>query len=115
MPPNRQPRSAWISVIKEVQTPLSFFVLILLIIESFLCVVFIKSDLSPEHKWDITLWMIGIFIGDGLAVLGLTIWLPKNLLFRREEHSADQIDPSALKDQIEDLIVANVKDECLKK
>jgi len=111
----KQPSYHWVSILNQIQTPLSFFVLVLLIIESLLCVVLINADLSPEHKWHGFLWMIGTFIGDTLAVLVLTIFFPKNLLFRREEHSAPQIDPSALKDQIEDLIVVNVKDECLKK
>ncbi len=55
-----------------------------------------------------------IFIGVLLVVTALTIGWPKNLLYGKEEHSNPTLEPSALKDQIEDLIAANVKSECLK-
>ena len=45
---------------------------------------------------------------------GLTVFNPKNLLYGKEEHSAPQIEPSALKDQIEDIIHQRVKSEYLK-
>ena len=35
-------------------------------------------------------------------------------LWIKEEHREPLLEPSALKDQIEDLIAANVKSECLK-
>lgn len=58
--------------------------------------------------------MITLFIGV-LVIVSLFTWLaPQNLLFGKEEHSNPQLDPSALKDQIEDLIHLNVKAESLK-
>jgi len=39
---------------------------------------------------------------------------PKRLLYGKEEHANPALEPSALRDQIEDLIQANVKQECLK-
>jgi hypothetical protein len=58
--------------------------------------------------------MIGVFIGVVLIVTALTIFSPKNLLYGKEEYVNPALEPSALKDQIEDLISANVKPECLK-
>jgi hypothetical protein len=49
------------------------------------------------------------------VVTGLVIWFPKNLLFGKEEHSKPELEKTALRDQIEDLIHANVKQECLQK
>jgi hypothetical protein len=50
-----------------------------------------------------------------LIVTLLTLCRPKNLLYGKEEHLNPALDPSALKDQIEDLIYANVKPESLQK
>ena len=58
--------------------------------------------------------MIGVFAGVVLIVTVLTIFMPKNLLYGKEEHSAPQVEPSALKDQIEDIIYQRVKPDCLK-
>ena len=44
----------------------------------------------------------------------LTFVNPRNLLYGKEEHSAPQIEPSALRDQIEDIIYQRVKGEYLK-
>jgi hypothetical protein len=59
--------------------------------------------------------MIGLFMLVVVIVTGLVIWAPKNLVFGKEEHASPQIHPSALRDQIEDLIIQNVKSECLKR
>lgn len=53
--------------------------------------------------------------GSGYPETPKTIaWDPKRLLFGKEEHVNPSLEPSALRDQIEDLIQANVKPECLK-
>jgi len=53
--------------------------------------------------------MIGLFVMVVFIVTSLVVWAPKNLVFGKEEHSAPHTDPSALRDQIEDLITQNVK------
>ena len=100
--------------LQALTTPLTFLGLALLIIEATLAVVLSSSKLSEEHVWAGFLWMVGIFIGI-LAVATLFFWVkPKNLLFGKEEHANPALEPSALKDQIEDVIASNVKAECLK-
>ena len=59
--------------------------------------------------------VIGLFLMVLFVVTGLVIWKPKNLLIGKEEHSKPELEKSALRDQIEDLIYANVKWECLQK
>lgn len=59
--------------------------------------------------------MIGIFVAVVIIVTFFTMLNPKNLLYGKEEHNQPQVEPSALKDQIEDLIYKNVKSDCLKK
>lgn len=100
--------------IRAITTPLGFFALALLIVEATLAIVLTWSKLDAEHIWSGFLWMIGTFIGVVLIVTALTIFNPKNLLYGKEEHANPALEPSALKDQIEDLIAANVKPECLK-
>jgi hypothetical protein len=57
--------------------------------------------------------MIGIFIGVVILVT-LFVWLkPESLLFEKEQYLPPELDPSALRDQIEDLIFKNVKPESL--
>jgi hypothetical protein len=106
--------SHWTQILKAIATPLSFFVLTLLIIESTLSIVLIYAGFTEAYKWTGFLWMVGIFIGVVGFVAGMTIWNPKHLLYGKEEHSNPQLEESALRDQIEDLIVAKVKSGCLK-
>ncbi len=100
-------------VLRSVDNPLAFFVLNLLIIEATLTIVLTCSRLSEDHIWIGFLWMIGIFFIEVLIVAGFTIFAPKNLLYGKEEHRELLLEPSALKDQIEDVIAARVKAEAL--
>ena len=102
-------------IIRAITTPLGFYVLSLLIIEATLGLVLTASKLSEEHVWWGFFVMIGLFVFVFVIVTGLAIWNPKNLLYGKEEHREPLLEPSALKDQIEDLIHANVKPECLQK
>jgi len=100
-------------VLRAITTPLGFYVLSLLIIEATLCLVLTASRLSEEQVWWGFFVMIGLFVLVSCIVTGFVIWNPKNLLYGKEEHREPLLEPSALKDQIEDLIHANVKPECL--
>lgn len=102
-------------VLQFIAAPLGFYVLALLIVESSLALVLTVAGLDDDQRWWGFLCMIGLFILVVLIVTGLVVWAPKNLLFGKEEHAAPQIHPSALRDQIEDLIVQNVKPEYLKR
>ena len=116
MPPAKttRKRSERERLIGVITAPLGFFVLALLIIEGTLAIVLVSSKLDAEHVWCGFLWMIGTFIGVILIVTGLTIWKPKHLLYGKEEHASPALEPSALRDQINDLINARVKEESLK-
>ena len=103
-----------IGILQHINAPLGFYVLSLLVIESTLALVLAAGGLDRQHKWIGFLCMIGVFVLVILVVTGLVIWAPKNLVFGKEEHAVPLTDPSALKDQIEDLVVQNVKAECLK-
>ena len=103
------------AVISQITTPLGFYVLALLIVESTLCIVLTTSKLSEERIWSGFLWMISVFIGVVIVVTLFACFNPRHLLYGKDEHSDAELEWSALKDQIEDLIAANVKSECLKK
>jgi len=100
-------------ILQQVRTPLGFYVLTLLIVEGTLSIVLACSKLTEEHIWSGFLWMIGVFIGV-VVLVTLFVWLkPESLLFEKEEYLPPELDPSALRDQIEDLIYKNVKPESL--
>ena len=94
-------------------TPLGFYVLALLIIESTLGIVLTAAKFDQEYKWLGFLCMIGVFAAVVVIVTILTAWKPKHLLYGKEEHSIPQIEPSALRDQIEDIIHQRVRPESL--
>jgi len=104
----------WTGIIHAVTTPLGFYVLALLIIEATLTIVLSSGKLGEAQAWNGFLFMLGTFAVVVLIVTILTVFCPKNLLYGKEEHANPVLAPSALKDQIEDLITANVKPECLK-
>ena len=116
MAPNKKSNKfkGWAGLIEVIKAPLGFYVLALLIVESTLAIVLTRSSLTEEHVWAGFKLMIWILGGVLLIVTAFAFWKPKNLLYGKEEHHEELLEPSALKDQIEDLIEANVKSECLK-
>ena len=117
MPVAKKPKlgSGWPGIIQAITTPLGLYVLSLLIVEATLGLVLSASKLSESHVWYGFFVIIGLFLLVVGVVTGFAIWNPKNLLYGKEEHSNPALEPSALRDQIEDLIAANVKPECLQK
>ena len=115
-PPNRKTNRSkeTANLIEVIKTPLGFYVLALLIVESTLAIVLSCSKLSEDHVWWGFISMIAVLIIVVLIVTVFAILKPENLLYGKEEHYNERLDPSALKDQIEDLIETNVKAECLK-
>jgi hypothetical protein len=109
------PSKGRMDLIGVINTPLGFYVLALLIVESTLAIVLSCSKHSEDHVLEGFKWMIGVLGAILLIVTSLTIFNPRNLLYGKAEHFSPALDPSALKDQIEDLIHANVKPECLQK
>lgn len=117
MPPakNSKSKNARVGIIQAITTPLGFYVLALLIVEATLCIVLTTSKLDAAKVWFGFLWMVGIFIGV-IVVVTFFAWLnPRHLLYGKDEHLNPELEKSALRDQIEDLIYANVKEECLQK
>ena len=112
---NSKSKGGRVGIIRAISTPLGFYVLSLLIVEATLGLVLTASKLSEGHVWIGFFTVIGLFVVVFLVVTGLVIWTPKNLLFGKEEHSNPELEKSALRDQIEDLIYANVRQECLQK
>jgi hypothetical protein len=83
MEENKEKRS---DLINAVHSPLGFFALSLLIVEGFLTITLIFSNLESESKF------YGMIIGAGLFVLVvLGVWVlvwfkPKNIIFGQEGH-----------------------------
>ena len=121
MPPARNSKSGGVRVgiIRAISTPLGFYVFSLLIVEATLGLVLTASKLNEEHVWAGFFVVIGLFLLVFAVVTGLVIWSPKNLLYGKEEHSDPALEPSAVKDDIQDMVAAmikaEVKSECLQK
>jgi hypothetical protein len=113
-PKNSKATGLRAGIIRAITTPLGFYVLSLLIVEATIGLVLTASKLSEAHVWWGLLVVIGLFLFVFVVVTALVIWNPKNLLYGKEEHSNPALDPSALRDAIEDTIAAKVKSECLK-
>jgi len=113
MPP-RAKKGDRLRTLAQIQTPLGFYVLALLIVESTLAIVLTAAGFEQNYKWYGFLFMIAVFAAVVLIVTILTFVNPRNLLYGKEEHLAPQIEPSALRDQIEDIIHQRVKAEALK-
>lgn len=113
MPPKSRPLSK-AAILKTITTPLGFYVLALLIVEGTLGLVLTGSKLSEEHLWAGFQWILILFGAVVMIVSVLAICCPKKLLYGKEEHLNPSLEPSALQDQIEDLIARNVRPECLK-
>jgi len=79
-----------VSVLNAIAAPLGFYVLALLIVETTLGLVLIKSDLAPGEKFDGLLLAVGMFI----IVIAVVTWLvwskPENLTFDRDAHLIDR-------------------------
>lgn len=73
-------------LIHAITAPLGFFALSLLIVEGFLTIALVGSDLAPDNKF------IGMIIGAGLfilvvvGVLALVWFKPENLTFGENSH-----------------------------
>jgi hypothetical protein len=76
-------------MIQVVNTPLGFFVLALLIVESFLATVMIGGNLQAGDKL-LGMWLgIGLFVLVTSAVFALVWWKPEHLTFDKEAHLID--------------------------
>ena len=101
-------------IIRAISTPLGFYVLSLLIVEATIGLVLTASKLSADHVWWGFFVAVGLFLLVFIVVTILVIWFPKNLLYGKEEHSNPALEPSALRDAMEEIIETKVKAECLK-
>ena len=79
-------KDIWVRIVESITAPLGFFVLALLIVESFLASVLIFAGLEKAEK------MIGIYIGAGLFILvtvavAILDWFKAtNLVYDKEAH-----------------------------
>ncbi|MEE9457347.1 MAG: hypothetical protein V3W11_09395 [bacterium] len=82
-------KNDWVRLVTSVDKPLGFFVLALLIIEAFLGILLVGSDLAESHKY------VGMWLGVGLFVLivvlvSLFAWSkPTHLTYGSEDHLLD--------------------------
>lgn len=82
-------KSGWERLVTTVDKPLGFFVLALLIVEAFLGILLISSDLQEAHKYT------GMWLGAGLFFLvvilvTILVWCkPTHLTYDKDAHLLD--------------------------
>lgn len=70
--------------------PLGFFVLALLIVESFLAAVLLGAQLQPDQKM-VCVWLgVGMFVLVVIGVWVLVLFRPWNLIFDKYAHLLDR-------------------------
>lgn len=73
-------------IIEAIDKPLGFYVLALLIVETFLTLVLVYSKLDAQHQYYGMLWGIGLF-GFIVLIVTLLVWCkPENLTYDKEAH-----------------------------
>lgn len=81
--------SGWVRIIECIDKPLGFFVLALLIVESFLGTVLIFSNFTEDHRFYGMLIGVIMFIFVIVMVVILVWNKPHNLTYDKEAHLVD--------------------------
>ncbi len=79
-----------LGVLKVITSPLGFFVLALLIAETMITIVLVKSDLEQAQKFYGLLLGVGMFVLVVLVVTLLVVFKAENLIFDRDAHLIDR-------------------------
>jgi hypothetical protein len=82
--------TAWGKIIETIDRPLGFFVLALLIVESFLGLVLGISKFDTEHQYSGMLWGIALFVFVVFTVTILVWFKPENLTYDKDAHLAQR-------------------------
>ena len=69
----KKSKATWAIIIRQVQTPLAFYVLALLIVETALTVTL--GWVKDEQKLAVFSWIIAVFMAVIAIVTGLAIWI----------------------------------------
>ena len=83
---SNQPQSAWARIIEAIDKPLGFFVLALLIVETFLATIAGLSKFTTPYDFYALLIGVGMFVYITLTVTFLVWFKPENLTFDKEAH-----------------------------
>ena len=86
----RQAASARTKLIGGITTPLGFYVLALLIVESFLAAIPILAELETSERMTCVYLGVGMFFLVIVVVTALVWWKPGNLTFDKEAHLVDR-------------------------
>jgi hypothetical protein len=85
-----QNKTAREKIIETIDKPLGFFVLALLIVETFLALVLVYSKFDAEKQFTGMLWGIGLFFFVVLTVTILVWFKPENLTYDKAAHLANK-------------------------
>lgn len=89
--PKKPKSSSRLGTLSAVNSPLAFYVLSLLIVETTLALVLVKSDLPPQDKF-YGMWLAVAMFVVVVGLVTLLVWKkPENLIFDRDAHLWRQI------------------------
>ncbi|MFH0891300.1 MAG: hypothetical protein V1867_00805 [Candidatus Falkowbacteria bacterium] len=81
-----QPEESRSDIISAITSPLGFFVLALLIVEAFIAIVLVFSDLALDKKYYGMCLGVGIFVLLIIIVFLLVWFKPRHLMFGEKSH-----------------------------
>ena len=81
--------SFWVKIIESIDKPLGFFVLALLIVETFLGVILLSPKFPDDKRFYGMILGVGMFFTVVITVALLVWHKPHNLIYDKEAHLAD--------------------------
>ena len=85
------PRPTTVRILEVIDKPLGFYVLSLLIVESFLGLVLVGSKaLQAQEVYHGLCLGVGMFVLVVIVVSIITLWRPQNLTYDRDAHLIDR-------------------------
>ena len=110
MPDNSKPISGYKGILGQVNTPLVFFALALLVIEGIIGFTVVNSKLDATQQFDVILIMAGLFLAVVFVVAFITVKYPLNLMDKvdeslgRNERMEKFLESDAFRDTVADIV-----------
>ena len=110
MPDDTESISAYKGILGQVNTPLVFFALALLVIEGIIGITVVNSKLDAAQQFDVILIMAGLFLAVVFVVAFITVKYPLNLMdkvdesLKRHEEMENLLTSEMFKDAVMDAV-----------
>ena len=110
VPDDTRPNSGYKGILGQVNTPLVFFSLALLVIEGIIGFTVVNSKLDATQQFDVILIMAGLFLAVVFVVAFITVKYPLNLMDKvdeslgRNQEMKNFFESDILRDTVADIV-----------